>query len=437
MPTVMATSIAALFFGFHYSIPLLGGKIGDYFKDYKFLLISGKLFQLLSAIILIYAIKHREFIYLGLGCYLVDSMFNNVIQSLLLTSKFNQTEKNLRQLAFLKSYLWINFGTLTAFLISGALYRLIGINSLLYVSAFFTTITITYIHFFIKVQKSCDETKNCTLLIFGMVLLALVLSLLLSNNRMTREAVLLISALFSITLLIKAFLGKYNQYSINILKFFTYMFLAVFFWSIYMLIPTFIALFIDTGVDTMIFGVNIPTQWLQTVDGITILTIGAVLSKYLHSHRIGSDRKMLFVIGISFAIFALFLLNIALSAYITGVKVSCLWIVAILVALSAGEVFLSPASMALVGDYIPKKEQGLYMGVNKMTMGVAVVCSGIITEKLLIPVATLNNKVIFNHQSTSLALILSILIIVIGYVMFDRMLNNRHNVNEKFLRNES
>lgn len=427
LSTSATTSLVALFLGFHYSLPLLGGKIGDYFKDYKMLLIRGKIFQLMSALILIYAIEHPKFIYLGLGCFLVDSMFNAVTQNMLLTRCFEQSQKQERQSAFLKGYLWMNLGFMGAFFISGIVYRFIGIDSLLHISALATLATIIYAYFYIRDYEHKNSQKTTYILISSMMSIAFGMSILLSNTHLTREVILLVAVLFIAYLLIKTLFGRYNKNSINYLKFFFYMGLSVLFWTMYMLGPTFITLFIDQVVDTVIFGFNVPTQWFQVIDGVIIITVGALLARYTGKNGCELNRRLLYVIGVSCAIFALLILSLCLDVYSPGTKVSFWWVLSTLMMLCIGEVFVAPASSALVGDYISEKEQGAYMGISKMTTGIAVVLSGLLSEKWLIPAFNMNRKVMISSHSQTFALFLSIVVIILGYFLFERLLSNKVN----------
>lgn len=433
LPATMATSIAALFFGFHYSSQLIGGKVGDYINNYRYLFIVGKVFKLLCVLVLIYSIEHREYMYFGLGCFFVDSMFGITSENMMLTKLFAKSEVKERHSACIKGYMWNNAGFMGAFLISGAIYRFIGIDSLLYISAFFSFLTLAYAILFIRdIQHNASPISVQSNMILGLSILLVVTitSKLLSACHFTREIVLLVTFCAGVALFIKTAKGGYGKDTNNILKFFTYVGLSVVFWTVYMLGPTFVALFVDRIVDTNIWGFNVPPQWLKIVDGVIIITTGTWLSNQIKNNKLGSNRPALYVIGIVCAFFALFILSVCLSLYTNEAKVSFLWIICTLIVLSFGEVFISPASMALVGEYIPKKEQGLYTGINKVVIGVSVVLAGMLSEKILIPAFEMNQKVGGHYNSAPIFLFIIILGIVIGYFVFDRQLCRRDNYHK-------
>lgn len=103
LPATMATSLAALFFGFHYSSQLIGGKVGDYINNYRYLFIIGKIFKLLCVLVLIYSIEHREYMYFGLGCFFVDSIFGITSENMMLTKLFAKSEVKERHDYFVDS----------------------------------------------------------------------------------------------------------------------------------------------------------------------------------------------------------------------------------------------------------------------------------------------------------------------------------------------
>lgn len=433
MSATMATSLVALFFGFHYSSQLLGGKIGDLINNYKYLFIIGKIFKLFCTLILIYSIEHREYMYFGLGCFFVDSMFGITSENMMLTKLFDKSEVKERHAACIKGYMWNNAGFIGAFLISGAVYRFMGIGYLLYVSAVFSVATIIYAILFIRdMQNEASPINAKSNILLGLSILAVIAttSKLLSMCHLTREIILFVASCAGIILFIKIVSGRYGKDTNNILKFFSYLGLSIVFWTVYMLGPTFVALFVDRIVDTNILGFNMPPQWLKIVDGVIIITTGTWLSHQIKNNKLGSNRPALYIIGILCALFALFILSICLSLYTSEAKVSFWWVIFTLMVLSFGEVFISPASMALVGEYIPKKEQGLYTGINKMVIGISVVLAGMLSEKILIPAFEMNQKVGGHYNSAPIVLLLVILSVVAGYFVFDRQLYRRDNYHK-------
>jgi hypothetical protein len=117
-----AASITALFFAFHYALPILGGILGSRVNNFKQIFITGKIFQLISAFVLVYSIHDHNYLFLGLGLFLVDSMINVVSLNMLITNHFDKSKTDARGLAFLKGHIWSNYGFIMAFLLSGSVY---------------------------------------------------------------------------------------------------------------------------------------------------------------------------------------------------------------------------------------------------------------------------------------------------------------------------
>ena len=65
LPSVTAMGLVGIFFAFHYTLGVIGGKIGDKYIDFKILFICGKFFQLLSSLVLMLARDNPQFLFFG------------------------------------------------------------------------------------------------------------------------------------------------------------------------------------------------------------------------------------------------------------------------------------------------------------------------------------------------------------------------------------
>lgn len=422
----------ALFFGFHFALPLLGGKIVDVIKKTKFLFLVGKYFQLLSTLLLIYSVYHKEYVYQALSFFLVDSLFSTVTQNMLLTNFFEVHDVRSRQKAFLTGHIWTNLGFVCSFIISGAVYRFIGVNALLHTAALFSFITIIYSVFYLRISDvNYSERKNQASYIFLILTLASVsylTSKALFNSNLSQELILFFAGIVLLLILCWSLKGAYNKYQ-NVLKFFVYMLLSMLFWTVYMTNPTFIALFIDKGVDTSFYGFNIPTQWLQVIGPLMILISGFFLAKYLkYQSQDKNNRTTFFIIGIISAFMSMLILMMCLANYSLGTKVSPLGILCCITVISIGEIFIAPASMALVGDYIHKREQGVYSGIIQLNTGMAVLISGFLSDKFLVPAYNSYLASNINYNFMLAVLLLLIVFAILFYIVFDRVLERRNNM---------
>lgn len=430
LPNEIAASLAALFFGFHYALPLLGGKLGDNIKNFKQIFLTGKVFQLISSFVLIFAINHQEYLYFGLGLFLVDSMVNTVSLNMFITNRFEQNNADERRAAFLKGHVWSNLGFIVALFLSGAIYHFANIEFLFYIAAIFSSLTIVYCYFFIDRDpeySSDDLISSSFKLLLIMVTIALVTTISLTNYYFTRE-IIIVSAALSIFFIFTKSINTVSKIEAHgILRFIVFMLCSVLFWTIYMLCPIFIPIFINNDVNTVIFGFNLPPQWIQVISPLTTVTTGAWLSKILSdilkNKGTSFSRTHFFISGLVCTSCALLLLGLGVNQHSLGVQLSCWWIIGYIIIMAVSELLIAPASMALVGECIPKKYQGIYTGINQMTMGVSVIFSGLLAEYFLMPSSyNLVHSTISNYSSTFVLLAMSMLLMGGFLFMFDRKL---------------
>jgi POT family proton-dependent oligopeptide transporter len=426
----MAASLAALFFGFHYALPLLGGKLSDNIKNFKQIFLTGKVFQLISSFVLIFAINHQEYLYLGLSFFLVDSMVNTVSLNMFITNHFEQNNADERRAAFLRGHVWSNLGFIVALFLSGAIYHFANIEFLFYITAIFSSLTIIYCYFFIDQDSgySSENLANSSLkLLLIMMTIALVTTISLTNYYFTREVIIISAALSVFLILIKS-ISTVSKSEVNgILRFMVFMLCSVLFWTIDMLCPIFIPIFINNDVNTVIFGFNLPPQWIQIISPLITVTAGAwlskVLSDILNNRGTSFSRTHFFISGLVCTSCALLLLGLGVNQHSLGLQLSYWWIVGYIIIMAISELLIAPISMALVGECIPKKHHGIYTGINQMTIGVSVIFSGFLAEYFLMPSSyNLANSTISNYSSIFVLLAMSMLVAGGFLFMFDRKL---------------
>ena len=388
-----AVNITALFFGFHFTLPILGGKLLDIIKNFKQIFILGKLFQLLSSLLLIYATEHHEYLYVGLSLFLIDSMVSTVSLNMLITSYFAQSESEQRRIAFIKGHVWTNMGFILAFLLSGAIYYYTSIEFLLALSALFSLLTMGYCYLFIASQienSNKNYAKNSLSIISIMMITGALITQALASFAITKEVILILTSIMVGFIFIKSFKGSSVEETHNIAKYLLLMLCSILFWTMYMLSSTFIPIFIKTSVNTEIWGVTLSPQWLQmlcpTLGVLVGIWLSGRLSNALAKPNALFNRINFFIIALVCAALGLLLIQFAVEQQSMGKQLNCGWILGYLAIMSIGELMISPASMALVGDYIPKRYQGIYTGINQLTIGLSVILSGVLAQYILNPI---------------------------------------------------
>jgi dipeptide/tripeptide permease len=262
-----------------------------------------------------------------------------------------------------------------------------------------------------------------------MLTIAIGTTIFLSNHYVTREIILITAGLIVLCIFYRTIRNVNKQEREGIINFFLFMISSIAFWSIYMLGPTFLPIFIDGGIDTELFGIMIPPQWFHMLCPLTSVTVGIILSQKIGGmikHEKSSIRRThLFMLGLMCTVFALFILCYIVKKHSLGVHSDCLWLVAYIIFLAIGEISLAPASMALVGDYIPEKYQGIYTGITQMTIGLSVILSGVILQKLLLPAYELEQSISSDYISNFIYLAGVVSLVVVMLFVFDKRFKNR------------
>jgi proton-dependent oligopeptide transporter, POT family len=146
---------------------------------------------------------------------------------------------------------------------------------------------------------------------------------------------------------------------------------AVIFWSAFEQAPTSLNLFARDFTDRDLFGWEVPTLWLQSVNSLFVVTLAPVFAAIWMS--LGSRGKDLsspakFTVGLFFAGLG-FLIMIAAARIVTGgdagqiVKVSMWWLIFSYLFQTIGELSLSPVGLSSMTKLSPRRFVGQMMGV--------------------------------------------------------------------------
>lgn len=437
LPPIAAMGLLGVFFAFHYTLGIIGGEIGDKYIDFKRLFICGKLFQTLSSLVLILALQNNKLLFFGLALFLTDSMVSTVSLNMFITESFNKNNTQGRLVAFLSSHIWINFGFMIAFLFSGVVYYFFSLDKLLYLTGFFSLITVAASFFIIPRSKrdGSQDTASYVLLktVLFMTAVSLFLTTILSHFHFSREMIFLCTGLFVLIFMTRSFRTIAKNEVRGIVTFFMFLVCSLGFWSIYMLCPVFLPLFIEHDVNTVFFGLNIPPQWIQMLAPLTAVTVGSLFRRGIHylmeKKNKQFSRKTYFMLGLGFASLALITLAYGMKLSPNNAQLAYGWVILFIIIMEVAELSLLPASKALVGDLVPERFQGLCTGLNQMSIGISVVFSGLISEIYLTHGDDVAENVLYSYSSyipvfENLA-IASLAIISIMY-LFDRVLKRQN-----------
>ncbi len=161
---------------------------------------------------------------------------------------------------------------------------------------------------------------------------------------------------------------------------------SVIFWTLYQMAPIGLTLFFSRNVDAILFGIQIPPQWMQNINAFIIILGGPLMAAA--NLRL---RKKGYKIAIPFQFTtALLLIGMGFLLLPIGIRFaneqgfsSIYWVIGTYTLQSLGELFISPIGYALVGQLIPSKLQGLAMGAWLMVTGVAATLSNFFSQSAL------------------------------------------------------
>ncbi|GGP67176.1 peptide MFS transporter [Saccharothrix coeruleofusca] len=138
---------------------------------------------------------------------------------------------------------------------------------------------------------------------------------------------------------------------------------AVMFWLLFEQSATVIAAFADTRVDTRFLGLEFPPSFVQSINPVMIIVIAplfALLWTRLGSRQPATPRKFaysLLLVGLSF------LLMMVASQGDPAVRVGFLWLVAMYLVMTCGELLLSPVGLSVTTKLAPRAFASQTMGL--------------------------------------------------------------------------
>jgi POT family proton-dependent oligopeptide transporter len=160
---------------------------------------------------------------------------------------------------------------------------------------------------------------------------------------------------------------------------------SVVFWMSFEQAATSLTLFADRLTRTSIFGWDFPSSWFQSVEPVFVILFAPVFAAiWLKMGKRQPSSPGKFVIGLLFAGLAFSLIAFA-STLAGGGRLSPLWLVAVYLLQTLGELCLYPVGMSSVSKLSPARLMGLMMGVWLLSIAIgdfiAGLAAGLFNEK--------------------------------------------------------
>ena len=145
---------------------------------------------------------------------------------------------------------------------------------------------------------------------------------------------------------------------------------------------SFINLFTDKHINKSSFGIEIPTASLQSLNPLTIIALGSIVSFMIRK----VDAKYTLVIfgtGFALALLSFLTLYVACSFYNQNYQINIIFLIVSMVFLALSEVMMAPIMQSLATYIVPKKIRGYMMGFIMMSLSYSNILGGVILKNLL------------------------------------------------------
>ena len=418
---ISAAAITGVFLSFNYFLQLIGGIIANKLVTYKKLFLLGLSSSLVGCIIL----GFTHYLYLGLSLFLMSSLVTNVCLNMFITQIFRLHETKKRRIAFIWNYIGMNLGFMIGFFLTGLLSLYEKFSYIFIIMIFFILVTLTIVRKYIN-EPNLKKSLNIPIKleffygISAIIFLTTLVDIVLRYAAKIEKYFLVFVVAISISILLFCFKKTSVEMKRNFKIYCYFAFIAIIYWSIYMLTPTAIMQFINNDVVKSVSGIKIAPQWFENIDSIIIILfgplLGIIIKKIRHFSTINCFIFGLFfsAISISFIIFSLYIhpLNHKLPVYS---------IIAYLVFLTLGEMLISPTGNALVGELIEENYRGIITGVWSMTIGTGSIIASLIGKTYILPyvVGTGINPYIRQEliQNFSIIVIVVLFFVIVNFLL--------------------
>lgn len=393
LPPTIANELAGSFSAFNFGLHLVGGYLSGRFISNRHLFSIGMILQLIGCII-ISQCSYLTMI-VGLSLFLTGSGLNVTCINNMVTQLFEEND-NSREKAFLWNYSGMNLGFFLGLTISGY-FELSQNYSWLFLCGAIGNIGALLI-MLIKwkllkdkdtylTEKSKDkQIKELWKAYAGILIIFTALIYFLKNSNLSNKLIFITGMLMLLLILIIAIRYPEVKFKNRMFAFFILTISSSVFWALYYLAPMGLTIFADNNVNRNIFGIIISPQWINNINTIIIVIGGPTMAFLLNKLRnkgIKISNPFLFFLALLFIGLGFIILPIGIKLADDKGMVAFIWIFLSYTFQSVGELCLNPIGYAMIGHLIPRKLQGLMMGIWMMNIGVASIGSSYISNEAI------------------------------------------------------
>ena len=419
--------ITGIFLSLNYFLPMIGGVIASRIITYKKLYYMGTVSSLIGCLLLVQGSN----LHLSLALFLMGSLAN-VCLSMFITQLFTTDQKAERRIAFTWNYIGMNLGFMLGYLLTGFSTISNSYHYLFALMSFMVVVSLVIAYFFIEetnVRPMTERSFAPQLIISLLILCALTLVIkVLFDYAEIMHSFLTVISISSLFILMNYCMKKSNaEEKKNIIKFMCFSMIAIVFWTAYLLTPIAIMQLINNNAQRDVFGVTLAPQWFANINSIAILVIAPTLTYLMKKNGTRTDTSSYFSAGFLFAGIAFMVMFLGLNVFSADAKLPIFIILGYLISLTIGEILISPASNALIGELITEPLRGIMTGAWGMNLAIGGLLSSTIASRYILPyinnnMLTINNSLQLQHVFLSISIMLFIFMII-GPIITDRKAN--------------
>lgn len=382
-----ASDLTAMFFTFHFTLQIIGGWLAGNFFSQRFLLLFGLLLQTFGCVFL--SFYH---LFWGISFFLGGTGFNLVCINCILTQFFPPEDKS-RERAFLYNYTAMNLGAFIGTTVSGFFEFNQNYNYLFAFAAIANIaaiVVLLYKWHILKDLNTIYEThsrkKKQIFMFFGgifIILLLFILRWITEHLYITNPLVIILGFImisFSAYLAIKE---KDIQTKRKLWAYFCFLLTGVIFWTLYLMIPIGLMLFIQNKIQRHFFGINIPSQWTVNITILVIIIAGPLLAKLFKQLREKGWKITItsqYIASLLSMGLAFIWLSIGLGFPNKEGYINFSFIVISYTLIGLGEILFSPIGYAMIGELIPPKYRSITMGIWFLSAGTGAALADIFSK---------------------------------------------------------
>lgn len=390
-----AYAIYAAFNALVFTLPIASGVIGSRL-GYKPSMSMGLLFTSIGALSLTFA--SHLFLFIGLATLAMGIATCTTCAACIIGICYKKQDKR-RESGFTLFYIIFNIGFLTSVASGGFLVRAFDYQSAFTLAGILAALSLIFFLFIQKRIKAHPERSFKpihifpraivgTLLITSYIIITGLAALLLKYVDLANIALWAMVIVFTSIVIIIALRQKTKIARQKLFAFLILCIISIAFWSLYMLEPSMLTLFIEKNVNRHIGHSTIPASIYYSLDALYVLCFGFLLSiVWKRLAHVGKNPSLptkfsssLISMGLGYWTFALSILLVG-STHLVNMS----WVFGGYMFLAFAELLISPIGLSMVGRLSPPKFEGLLMGMWQLYIGFSAIISGYLADLAIVP----------------------------------------------------